>query len=213
MQRIISRRPAGILLFLLSFLFFYLDATVSGSRIAASEAELFVAELGSQGIKILQQPNQTIEQREAQFRAILENKFDLDFISRFALGRNWRLATEDQQEEYQQLFSEFILRTYSSRLSSYNGQSFSIESAVDAGQNDVIVRSIIAGASGPPLRADWRVRKAAEAALIIDVSVEGISMSINQREEFSSVVQREGIEGLLKILRARTLGLPAEGPS
>ena len=217
MQQKMFLNAARISLFLFAILFISLPAAVSYARIAAADAQAFVLELGEQGVKILQQTShpagQNIEQREAHFRAILENKFDLDFISRFVLGRYWRQATVDQRDEYQSLFFEFILRTYAARLSSYAGQNFAVENAVEAGANDVIVRSLISGGAGPPLRADWRVRDADGVPHIIDVSVEGISMSITQREEFASVVQREGVEGLLKILRARTLGLPAEGPT
>lgn len=206
-----------LFLWLAAILFISLPAGISEARIANSDAQRFVQELGAQGVRILQQTGhpdgRNIEQREAHFRAILESKFDLEFISRFVLGRYWRYATADQQDEYQFLFYEFILSTYSARLSSYAGQSFIIENAVNAGANDVIVRSLITGGSGPPLRADWRVREVDGAPQIIDLSVEGISMSITHREEFAAVVQREGVEGLLKILRARTLALPAEGPT
>ena len=190
-----------------------LPLSAASARIAIPDAQNFVAEMGAQGILILQQTNLPIEQREANFRLILEKKFDLNFISRFVLGKNARMATPDQMEEYQTLFAEFILRTYASRLSSYAGQKFEIEKAMEAGQNDVVVQSVVSGGEGAPLRADWRVRDVNGVPQIIDVSVEGVSMSITQREEFASVIHRDGIEGLLEILRARTMGLPAEGPS
>ncbi len=190
-----------------------LPSGAANARIAIPAAQGFVAEMGAQGILILQQTNLPIEQREANFRLILEKKFDLNFISRFVLGKNVRMATADQMEEYQALFAEFILRTYASRLSSYAGQKFEIEKATEAGQNDVVVQSVVSGGEGAPLRADWRVREVNGVPQIIDVSVEGVSMSITQREEFASVIHRDGIEGLLEILRARTMGLPAEGPS
>lgn len=211
-QKAAGPRSAWPVLFL-AVLFCALTLTMASARIASADAQSFVTELGAQGIAILQQANQSIEQREANFRSILEKKFDLGFISRFVLGKNWRLATPDQQEEYQTLFSEFILRTYSSRLSSYSGQKFEVEKAVEAGERDVLVQTLVSGGEAPPLRADWRVREVNGAPQIIDVSVAGVSMSITQREEFSSVVHREGIEGLLEILRARTQSLPAEGPT
>ena len=39
---------------------------------------------------------------------------------------------------------------------------------------------------------------------IIDVSVEGVSMVVTQRSEFASVIQRNGVEGLIEVVRART---------
>ena len=181
------------------------------SRIAAADAELFVSGLGQQAIEVLRRPDNSLERREAEFRSILATKFDLPFISRFVLGKYWRQADQEQKDEYQELFSDFVLRTYSARLGGYAGQLFLVESAVAGGERDMIVRSVISGGSGPQLRADWRVRLIDEAPRIIDVSVEGISMAITQREEFAAVIARQGIDGLLQLLRARANRLPAEG--
>ena len=72
------------------------------------------------------------------------------------------------------------------------------------GEKDVVVRMNIDQPSGPPIIADWRVRTTGSRYRIIDVMVGGISMAIMHRSEVASVVQRNGIEGLLKVLRTRT---------
>ena len=58
--------------------------------------------------------------------------------------------------------------------------------------------------SGPAILAGWRVREIAGAPKIIDVVIEGISMTIAQRHEFASVTRRGGIEELVQMLRAQT---------
>jgi|GWRWMinimDraft_9_1066018.scaffolds.fasta_scaffold00054_8 phospholipid transport system substrate-binding protein len=181
-------------------------------RVEAGQAKQFISDLGAQAIAVLQQAGQPIERREAIFRDMLARKFAMGFIGRFALGRYWQTATTDQQDEYLSLFSEFVLRNYASMLGGYVDEKFEVLDAAEAGKLDMIVGSRITGGGREPIRVDWRLRMIDGQPQIIDVSVGGISMSITQREEYSALVQRTGIEGLLEVLRARTLGLPAEGP-
>lgn len=181
------------------------------SRLDAAQAHQFIADLGAQAIQILQQPGQTIEQREAIFRNILSQKFALGFIGRFVLGRHWQSFSADQQEDYIALFSEFVLGAYAGTLGGYVDEKFQVLGVIEAGQQDMIVNSRITGKGREAIRVDWRVRRIDAQPQIIDVAVGGISMSITQREEFSALIQRDGIHGLLEVLRARTLRLPAEG--
>lgn len=188
-------------------------AAPAGGAVQQEQARRFIAELGAQAINVLRQPGQPIEQREAALSSMLTQKFALDFIGRFALGRYWATVSAEQQEEFIALFSEFVLRKYASMLGGYVDEHFTVQGAAGAGQRDMIVSSRITGGGREPMRVDWRVRLIGGSPKVIDVAVEGVSMSITQREEFSAMVQRYGIEGLLEVLRARTLGLPAEGPS
>ena len=135
--------------------------------------------------------------------------FDLAFIGRFVLGRHWRKVTADQRVQYQELFSSYILQTYSSHLGGYSGETLSITGAKPAGSKDAIVQTRIVRPSGPPIDANWRVRAQGNQYLIIDISVEGVSMAVTQRSEFASVIKNHGFEGLLAALRARTDKMPA----
>lgn len=182
------------------------------ARADPAQASQLIADLGQQAITTLRQSGLMLEQREAAFRVLLGQKFDLPFIARFVLGSHWRTASPDQQEEYLSLFSEFVLRNYSSMLGGYVDEKLEVVSSLEAGQRDMIVSTRVTGGARPPFRVDWRVRLVEGNLKIIDVAVEGVSMSITQRDEFSSVIKRNGMEGLLEILRARTLSLPAEGP-
>src|SRR6185295_10235996 len=81
---------------------------------------------------------------------------------------------------------------YSARLSNYSGEQFQVKDEVPAG-DDTMVNSQIVRPSGPPVRVEWRVRKQSDGSLkIVDVVVEGVSMTITQRSEFASVMQQGG---------------------
>lgn len=172
-------------------------------------ATQFIHTLGNQAITTLRATNLTLEQREAHFRGLLAQSFDLRFIGRFVLGKHWRSATADQKNDYLGLFSKYILQTYSSRFGGYSGQSLTVVGARQASEKDIVVQTQIDRPSGSPILAEWRVRAKGEQYRIIDIAVEGVSMAVTQRSEFGAVVQRNGIPGLLALLRARTTKISA----
>ena len=174
------------------------------ARAAVEDAVIFINQLGNQAIKTLRATDLTLDQRESRFRSLLNRGFDLDFIGRFVLGRYWRVATADQKSDYIALYGEYLLQTYSARLGGYTDESFSVIGARRANDKDIVVSTRLVRPSGMEIAADWRVRVFDGKFRIIDVMVEGISMAVTQRSEFAAVVQRDGIEGLLAILRART---------
>ena len=168
------------------------------------EAAKFIDALAQQAISVLQNQSGSLEQREQTFRKLLSKGFDLPFIGRFVLGRNWRKASAAQRSDYLSLFSEFLLKTYSRRLGGYSGQTFVVTGARPAGKRDVMVRTLIKRPNAPKIKADWRVRVIDQKYKIIDVSVEGVSMAVTQRAEFAAVVRSHGMDGLLQALRMRT---------
>ncbi len=70
-------------------------------------------------------------------------------------------------------------------------------------KKDVYVKTRIERPSGPPIKATWRVRNTDGRLRVIDIMIEGISMAVTQRDEFAAVMRRNGIDGLLEVLRAR----------
>ncbi len=161
----------------------------------------FVKWLGDEAIAILSTPNANAEERKERYRDLLDRGFAVDTIARFVLGRHWRAATSEQRAEYRQLFREFVLDTYAERLDGYAGQTFEILKALPLDDIDTIVRTEIRQPDGPPIRVDYRVRQRREAFKVIDVQVEGISLIKTQRSEFNSIIARDGIDGLLELLR------------
>src|SRR5579862_1417938 len=80
----------------------------------AQDARSFINTLGTQAIAVLG-PNIPEQQRLARFRELFHNDFDIPGIGRFVLGRYWRTATPQQQQEFLGLFQEYIVRAYSAR--------------------------------------------------------------------------------------------------
>jgi phospholipid transport system substrate-binding protein len=143
-----------------------------------SGAGQFIANLANEALQVLAKPGMTETQREHAFDQLLSQNFDVPRIARFVLGRYWR---------------DFIVASYATRFSQYSGETVKV-TGVRAETNDIsVVTSKIVHPNGePPIDISWRVRKGPGGYKIIDVGVEGISMMLTQREEFASVIERNG---------------------
>jgi phospholipid transport system substrate-binding protein len=182
------------------------------AQVSAAEvdgAQEFIRRLAQDAIAVLQRNDVTLEQREQTFRRLLSDGFEMEFIGRFVLGRAWRAATPEQQQDYLNVFREYVLKTYSRRLGGYAGEQFAVTGARAAGKQDVLVQTRIDRPAAAAIVADWRVRQFDGNFKIIDIAVEGVSMAVTQRAEFAAVVNRDGLEGLLQALRARSQRFPA----
>lgn len=167
-------------------------------------AKEFINNLAQKGIGLLEDKSKNPESGKKEFRKLLKNNFDMKTIGRFALGRYWKSSSKAEQKEYLNLFENMIVDVYSQRFSEYNGQELTINSARAKGKSDIIVSSSIIQPSGPEISVDWRVRKKKNGQMkVVDIMVEGVSMSLTQRSDFASVIQRGGgkIDALLTHLR------------
>ena len=196
-------------LFLLLGLLILLPGVRAASATTKAGAIQHIRVLGEQAFGALQRDDMSLEKREAVLADILSRGFALPLIARFVLGRYWRPATADQRDTYVELFGNFVIKSYSRHLGGFSGNSFDIVGAEPIGKSDFLVTTILHRESGPPFKAGWRVRLIDDEYKIIDVMVEGISMAVSQRQEFGSVLKRNGVERLLQILSAKVGRMPA----
>lgn len=165
----------------------------------------FIQKLGDKAVSTIAATEKDEDERLRQFRGLLNENFDVPGIGRFVLGRYWRVATPEQRDEYLKLFEESIIRTYARRFSDYSGETVEVERARRDGDDFILVDSRIQRPTGGPVAVTWRLLGEGESFRIVDVVVEGVSMSVTQRSDFASVIQSGGgnIEALLKVMRER----------
>lgn len=177
------------------------QGAMSDSNVA--EAKDFVQGMAQKALNFLGDEKMSQAQKTSSFSKLLHDSFDMETIGRYALGRYWRSATPAQKKEYQALFREMVVTVYSNRFHEYRGQKFETRSARADSEHDAVVTSFIVSGQGPDVQVDWRIRQKNGQYKVVDVIVEGVSMLMTQRSDFSSVIQRGGgdIEVLLAHLR------------
>lgn len=176
-------------------------------------AEKFVAGLGESALTLVTDKSIVGEARREKFRMLLNDHFDLNWIGQFVLGRNWRRASPEQRKTYLKLFEESLVFTYTNQFDNYSGQMFEVTGNGENGRFTVVNSKIVdpADPRGNVL-VDWRLIEDDGQLKIVDVVIEGISMGITQRNEYSSVIESNGgkiqplltkMEEILENLRSR----------
>ena len=180
-----------------------LTGLLAAAPAGAQDAQAFVAQLGNQAIQVLG-PSVSPAQRVARFRQLFRDDFDVPGLGQFVLGRYWRTATPEEQQEFLRLFQEYIVQAYAARLGEYGGEPFRVTGSRPSG-DETVVSSLIERANAGRVQVDWYLINRGGAPKITDVYVGGVSVKVTQRDEFSSVIQRNGgrVDALLAQLRQR----------
>jgi len=171
----------------------------------AADANVFMNEMWNRAVEVLSKKVPATE-RLTRFRQLFQADFDGPGIARFVLGRYWRSASEQEQQEFLKLFEDYVVFVYGTRLSSFNGEKFRVKGSRPEGNGVVVATDILNPGGEPPIKVDWRLISDNGAFKINDVIIEGISMLVTQRSEFASIIQRHGgqVGGLLALMRERT---------
>lgn len=126
---------------------------------------------------------------------------DFEEATRLAMGRAWGSATAAQKEALVRGFRSMLVRIYSNSLGAYRGQTLRVlPTKADPAAIDVTVRNQYLRPGQPPVEVNYAMRKTSAGWKIYDITVEGISLVLTYRSEFSQVVSTSGIDGLIKRL-------------
>ena len=131
----------------------------------------------------------------------------VDFLrmTRMAVGPKWRQATAEQRTELQRLFRVQLTNVYSGALATVKDQTVKLApNRVKPTETDAVVRTLLVSPGKPDMRINYRLKKVNGEWRIIDV--DGIWLVDNYRNQFASVVNTDGIEGLIKSLREKVGG-------
>ena len=148
---------------------------------------------------------QTDADRIAKLKPILQQYFDMPAISKYVLGGYWRKATPDQQKEFVDAFTDYVSVVYGKRFGQYTGQKMEIKRVHDEGSGHATAFTIVQAAGQDPLRVDWIIDTVDNSFHILDLRVEGLSISDTHRQEFASVIQNNGgdVQKLIDILHQK----------
>ena len=181
-------------------------------EVAAQEADeasatAFVTELGNRAIVMLGDADVSESEREQTFAVLLNENFDLEAITRFVLARYARTATAEQLALFEEGFGYALARQFVPLFARYDGPPLQATDFVADSKHEQIgsVSVAIETASGAEALTEWRlIRKPSGDYKVLDVKIEGVSMSLTVREEFNAILSRVGIEGLIAELRRRS---------
>ena len=188
---------------LLSFFIYSIIVLSNISYSHSIEPDVFIQSTVNRAAETLS-GNYSKEQRIEKLKEIALDTVDIKGIGFYSLGSHRKGLNKDQLANYTDVFKEYFLKSFSSRLAEYSNPEIEVNSKKKLNENYTIVSSTLVGtASRPEVKIEWRVyTKNPENLLIRDLIIEGLSLARTQKEEFSSIINSNdgNIEALLKNL-------------
>lgn len=176
--------------------------------VAAAEADpkAFVVHLADKAMETMTAKGISDAERNQRFRTLFTSEVDVPEIGRFVLGRHWRAATPEQQQAFLKAFEDIVVLTWATRFKDYAGDlRHVVTNVVPEGERGILVESRVESDKRQPINLQWKLKKGEPDLRVTDLVVEGASMAITYRNEYSAVIQAKGgnIDGLLGALNTK----------
>ncbi len=171
-------------LFLVVIIYF-----LSLNNVYSVEPDVFVQSTVNRASSILSN-DFSKEEKIQKLKEIAKETVDIKGIGMYTLGPIRKSLSDDQKTKYTQLFNEYFLKSFSSRLAEYTNPEIDVFGKEVLNKNYTIVNSLLKGTSErPEIKIDWRIyTKNPNNPLIRDLIIEGLSLARTQKEEFSSIL-------------------------
>ena len=185
---------------LLVFSIIFFSITLNSFSI---EPDIFVQSTVNRASKLLGE-DITKNEKIEKLKVIAKETVDIRGIGFYTLGKKRKSLNEQEKKRYAELFEEYFLKSFSSRLAEYTNPEIDVQGKERLNENYTIVNSILKATNErPEIKIDWRIyTKNPENPLIRDLIIEGLSLARTQKEEFASVLNsnNDDIEALFKVL-------------
>lgn len=148
-------------------------------------------------------------------------KINFNLMSRWVLGKNWKKATPEQQQEFIKEFRGLVIKFYSKALIQYLEKNNLTEDIITfkpfRGKPEdkyATVRSQVNPPSGKePVKVNYDLyRNKSGQWQVYDVSVEGISLVTTYRSSFKQIISQKGMDALLAELKDKNSNLNKVDP-
>jgi phospholipid transport system substrate-binding protein len=149
--------------------------------------------------------------RYHELEPAIARAFHLPTMARVVAGRHWSEFTPDQQSTLVEAFSKMTTATYASRFNGYSGEKFVTGEEVSVQENSRIVKSQIVKSDGEPVAINYLVRRFEDGWRVVDIFLQGTYSEVaTRRSEYTSVIERQGLDGLVRTIDGKVAQLAVE---
>ena len=151
------------------------------------------------------------QERRAQIRQVIANRFDFAEMAKRSLGPNWQKVNNDEQREFVELFTELLEKAYADQIESYNGEKI-VYGRENVSQDQADVDTKIVTKKGEEVSVNYKLRSNGGDWKVYDVVIENISIVNNFRSQFNRILAKASFAELLKKLQSKSVEIkPARG--
>jgi phospholipid transport system substrate-binding protein len=181
---------------------------------ASTPAEAYVQQNVQRGLTILNNHSIADAQRRAQFREFLTSLTDIRRIALFTLGAERRTASPADVDAFVNAFRDYAVAVYEARLNQYAGQYLRVTGSTERNAGDYIVNTVLVDPNGKsngqdPIEVDFRVLSDEGRFVVIDVSIVGVWLALEERDQFTAFLQQNNgnLHALIQHLQTLTVQL------
>ena len=157
-------------------------------------------------ITILSDPalKNEVQTRRKMLRNTLSERFDWEEMARLSLAGHWQGLTDEEKKEFVPLFTDLLERTYMNRIENYSGDKVTYDAERVKG-NYSLVKVTIFTDKQVEIPVVYKMKKKGPEWTIYDVSIEGVSLVNNYRQQFDSIILSSSYQGLVEKLKEKVV--------
>jgi len=132
--------------------------------------------------------------------------FDYKYAAYMVVGTHLQKTTIAQRNEFVEAFRVYLINAYGHILLKYNQQTIEIlDNKAFKGKKIVIVPVRMQDNNGQVTQLGFKFRLNNKTGYwkVFDVIAEGVSMLDTKRSEFNPLIQKQGIDEVIKLLRQK----------
>ena len=173
--------------------------TQDALQLAENTSKQMLSALNQNRAQLQQEPQRIYELVEN----ILLPHFDFETMARWVLGKYWRQASPEQQQQFTQEFRTLLVKTYAKALLEYSNEAINFLPLPATQADETTVRSEVQPRSGPPIPINYSMHVRGDTWKVFDVVIDGISLVTNYRSSLGGQIRSEGIDSVIKQLGER----------
>lgn len=159
----------------------------------AGEASETLEESTGKLMSILEDPalsgEENREARREKLREIVKARFFLKQMARLTIGNDvWKQATPKQQKRFFELFETLLERNYLDQIEGYAGQAIRFDGERGT-KGYPVVETTVVREDAENLTMEYRMLQHKGTWRVYDVSVDGVSLVQNYRDQFSDMLE------------------------
>lgn len=175
----------------------------SSAHASCTDHKIFMNAMKQQVDSVFAKENK--KNREYMYKKlqeIIRNNVNLKKISRFVVGKHWALTTQEKRESFLREYEVYLTRLCVKILHKYmNDSEMIIMSSRAVDDETCLISTRFSYGNEEFTNIDFKVTKNGKSFLISDVETNGISISINQRSQFSEKIDTHGIASVIEELK------------
>lgn len=134
---------------------------------------------------------------------VVDSTHDVEFVARSILRKYWDDLGESERERFAEMFRRLCIGTYADKFDAYSGEHFEQLDQRTLKRGSILVRTRLVRPGKDDKSLEYVLSERTGQWRIVNIVADGVSDLALKRAEYGSVMDKEGLEGLLARLEKK----------